>query len=165
MPAVTEFPFNLLSNLNGRSKILHENLFQSATTLKLVRNFTFQQDDGLEHKAKAIAGVVKNKGECFTVPSQSQDLNPIENLWHGLKIAVKHPTNMSNLEQICQEECVIITAKQHAKLVGSVSAAKGGSIKNESEEVEYLCKQHILALNVLSICWQINDLKECIDLQ
>ncbi len=39
-------------------------------------------------------------------PSQSPDLNPIENLWRELKVRVaKHqPRNLNNLERICKEE-------------------------------------------------------------
>ncbi len=39
-------------------------------------------------------------------PSQSPDLNPIENLWKELKVRVaKHqPRNLNNLERICKEE-------------------------------------------------------------
>ncbi len=39
-------------------------------------------------------------------PSQSPDLNPIENLWRELKVRVaKHqPRNLNDLERICKEE-------------------------------------------------------------
>ncbi|CDQ76267.1 unnamed protein product [Oncorhynchus mykiss] len=38
-------------------------------------------------------------------PSQSPDLNPIENLWYDLKIAVhqQNPSNLKELEQFCGE--------------------------------------------------------------
>ncbi|MBN3277122.1 TCB1 transposase, partial [Polyodon spathula] len=120
-------------------KIPQENLLQSAKKLKLGRKFTFQQDNDPKHKAKATLEWLKNKKvNVLQWPSQSHDLNPIENLWHYLKIAVhKHrPTNLNNLEQICQEEWAKITPKLCAKLVytypkrlKAVIATKGGSTK------------------------------------
>ncbi|MBN3276205.1 TCB1 transposase, partial [Polyodon spathula] len=120
-------------------KILQENLFQSAKKLKLGRKFTFQQDNDPKHKAKATLEWLKNKKvNVLQWPSQSPDLNPIENLWHYLKIAVhkRRPTNLNNLEQICQEEWAKITLTLCAKLVHTypkrlkaVIAAKGGSTK------------------------------------
>uniref|UniRef100_A0AAZ3QLZ5 Tc1-like transposase DDE domain-containing protein n=1 Tax=Oncorhynchus tshawytscha TaxID=74940 RepID=A0AAZ3QLZ5_ONCTS len=71
--------------------------------------------------------------EC---PSQSPDLNPVENLWHDLKIAV-HQRNLSNLkklEQFCLEEWAKIPVARRAKLIetypkrlAAVIVAKGGS--------------------------------------
>ncbi|MBN3279959.1 TCB1 transposase, partial [Polyodon spathula] len=120
-------------------KILQENLLQSAKKLKLGRKFTFQQDNDPKHKAKATLEWLKNKKvNVLQWPSQSPDLNPIENLWHYLKIAVhkRRPTNLNNLEQICQEEWAKITPTLCAKLVHTypkrlkaVIAAKGGSTK------------------------------------
>jgi hypothetical protein len=39
-------------------------------------------------------------------PSQCPDLNPIDNLWYDLKIAVhqQNPSNLMELEQFCLEE-------------------------------------------------------------
>ena len=71
-------------------------------------------------------------------PSQSLGLNPIENLWHDLKIAVhqRSPHNMTELEQFCAEEWANIAQSRCAKLVETypnrltaVIAAKGASTK------------------------------------
>jgi hypothetical protein len=39
-------------------------------------------------------------------PSQSPELNPINNLWRDLKITVQQhlPSNLTELERICREE-------------------------------------------------------------
>ncbi|KAI4880002.1 hypothetical protein NFI96_029184 [Prochilodus magdalenae] len=43
-------------------------------------------------------------------PSQSPDLNPIENLWRELKVrdAKRQPQNLNDLVMICKEEWTII---------------------------------------------------------
>ena len=69
-------------------------------------------------------------------PSQSPDLNPIENLWSDLKIAVhkRKPSNVKMLEQFCKEEWAKIPVVRCGKLIetypkqlGAVIATKGDS--------------------------------------
>ena len=59
-------------------RILEENLFESAKTLKLGRKFTFQQDNDPKHKAKAtLEWLNKKRINVLEWPSQSPDLNLI----------------------------------------------------------------------------------------
>ncbi|KAL0173555.1 hypothetical protein M9458_029523, partial [Cirrhinus mrigala] len=56
-------------------------------------------------------------------PSQSPDLNPIENLWRELKLCVapQQPQNMNDLEKTCMEEWAKIPAAVCANLVKNYS--------------------------------------------
>ena len=101
-------------------QILEENLLPSARKMKLGRNFTFQHDNDPKHIAKATLEWLRNQTINVPVwPSQSADLNRIENLWHDLKIPVhqRSPHNVTEPEQFCTEEWANISQSRCVKLV------------------------------------------------
>ena len=77
-------------------------------------------DNDPKHTSKVLAIWLKdNKVKLLKWPSQSPDLNPIENLWAELKkrVRTRRTTNLTQLHQLCQEEWVKIHPTNCGKLV------------------------------------------------
>ncbi len=116
-------------------EILSENLLPSARALKMKRGWVFQHDNDPKHTARATKEWLRKKHfKVLEWPSQSPDLNPIENLWRELKVRVaqRQPQNITALEEICMEEWAKIPAtvcenlvKTYRKRLTSVIANKG----------------------------------------
>ncbi len=120
-------------------EILSENLLPSARALKMKHGWVFQHDNDPKHTARAMKEWLRKKHfKVLEWPSQSPDLNPIENLWRELKVrfAQRQPQNITALEEICMEEWAKIPAtvcenlvKTYRKHLTSVIANKGYIIK------------------------------------
>ncbi len=117
-------------------EILSENLLPSARALKMKRGWVFQHDNDPKHTARAMKEWLRKKHfKVLEWPSQSPDLNPIENLWRELKVRVaqRQPQNITALEEICMEEwakipatvCENLVVKTYRKRLTSVIANKG----------------------------------------
>ncbi|KAI4898573.1 hypothetical protein NFI96_009988 [Prochilodus magdalenae] len=120
-------------------EILGANLLPSARAMKMKRGWVFQHDNDPKHTARATKEWLRKKHfKVLEWPSQSPDLNPIENLWRELKVRVarRQPQNITALEEICMEEWANIPAtvcanlvKTYRKRLTSVIANKGYTTK------------------------------------
>ena len=120
-------------------QILENNVQESVTKLKLRRGWILQQDNDPKHCSNSTkAFMQRNKYNVLEWPSQSPDLNIIENLWCDLKQAVhaQKPSNLTELEMFSKEEWSKIPSTRIQTLIGSYRkrleadiSAKGGSTK------------------------------------
>ncbi len=144
-------------------EILSENLLSSARALKMKRGWVFQHDNDPKHTARATKEWLRKKHfKVLEWPSQSPDLNPIENLWRELnvRVAQRQPQNITALEEICMEEWAKIPAtvcenlvKTYRKRLTSVIANKRYIAKYWDEIVidQILIFHHNLQINSLKI--------------
>ncbi len=93
----------------------------------LGRGFVFQQDNDPKHTAKMVMDYLSNKEADGTLkvlswPSQSPDINSIENLWSILddQCATRKPQNEDQLFQILQEGWRSLPASTLNNLVDSM---------------------------------------------
>jgi len=134
-----------LSKVEGRmdsiqyQQILENNVQKSVKKLKLRRGWIFQQDNDPKHCSNSTKEYMQRcRLHVLDWPSQSPDLNIIENLWNDLKRAV-HAHKLSNLTQLqafCMEEWSKIAPARiqgllsgYRKRLEAVISAKGGSTK------------------------------------
>ncbi len=107
-----------------------------------IDQFIFQQDDCGSHRAKSIKASMDakqiNRMDC---PSQSPDLNPIENAWALLKRRLldrsTHPTNADDLFQILCNMWNDIPHHHFTSLVHSKPCWATLVLRNKGQSIKY----------------------------
>jgi transposase len=120
--------------------ILDSHLKDSAKELHLGRRWLFQQDNDPKHSSKAVQKWLKdNKIKSLEWPSQSPDLNPIENLWTILKANVytRKPSNLKELEEFAMEEWSKITPEACENLIVNYKNRLNAVIAQKGYAIDY----------------------------
>ena len=93
--------------MENYADILKHHLKTSVRKLKLGCKWVFPMNNNPNHTFKVVAKWLKdNKVKVLEWPSQSPDLNLIENMWAELKknVRARRPTNLTQVIQLCQED-------------------------------------------------------------
>ena len=112
-----------IMNANVYCEILRTSLKQSLDSWSLSTDeFIFQQDNDPKHKSKLAKEWFTKEGiEILDWPAQSPDLNPIEHLWHHLKLKLslydKKATSINELWERCDKEWNSFTVETCRKYV------------------------------------------------
>ncbi|CAJ0949246.1 unnamed protein product, partial [Ranitomeya imitator] len=120
-----------------------------------------QHDNDPKHTARATKEWLRKKHfKVLEWPSQSPDLNPIENLWRELKVRVakRKAKNITALEEICMEEWANIPTTGYVLELGLVfgySKIARPRPKNYAESPDKVLERTFQILELASETWLV----------
>jgi hypothetical protein len=87
----------------------------------------------------------------MSLSGQSLDMNMIKHLWRDLKIALQQrpPSNLTELERICKEECEKLPKYRCANLLASYPGRLEAVIAAKNASSKYLVKGLNIYANVI----------------
>ena len=103
-------------------------------------NWRLQQDNDPKHTSRVAKEFLKNNvPEVMDWPSNSPDLNPIENLWAIVKrnTELRRPKNLNELDVFLHEEWVKIPNNLLINLVNSMPQRCREVIDRNGERIPY----------------------------
>jgi len=124
-------------------EVLENHLKDSLNFFEIsVDDMIFQQDNDPKHTSKkAKKWFSDNKMIVLDWPAQSPDLNPIEHLWHHLKIKLSayetKATSISELWKRCDKEWNSFTAEICQKYIESMPARVQAVLKAKGGHTRY----------------------------
>lgn len=107
---------------------------------KMPAGWLFQSDNDPKHTSRLVKSWFKdNNVNTLQWPSQSPDLNPIENLWEEVdrRIRRKNSTNLSDLMLCIQSEWAKIPVDRLIKLVDSMPSRCHAVIRSNGYATKY----------------------------
>lgn len=119
---------------------LLENVMLPFAEEEMPLKWVFQQDNDPKHTSRrAKAWFAENNIDVMVWPSQSPDLNPIENLWADVKKAVslKRPSNKEELWRVVEIAWKSIDIDTCKKLVNSMPRRCEQVIRNKGFSTKY----------------------------
>jgi len=118
--------------------ILEENVADIKAMLG--KKFRFQQDNDPKHTSRLAKSYLgKNMPEILDWPSNSPDLNPIENLWNMVKrnVEKRMPRSLDELESFLKEEWDLIPDDTLNNLIKSMKNRCREVIRKNGDHIDY----------------------------
>ena len=104
------------------------------------RNWRLQQDNDPKHTSRVAKEFIAENGiRVIDWPSNSPDLNPIENMWHMIKnnVEKRMPKNIEELKKFMVEEWDAISDETVNNLVLSMENRCKLVLKENGDRISY----------------------------